>query len=59
MNRSALQKGQARYRQDQQRAARQRVKAFQRWLAAGCPSGPNVPQLPSSHDYRLVNGRGR
>jgi hypothetical protein len=56
---SATTQGQRRYQQEQRREALQRVRAFKRWVAAGCPSGPNVPALPSSHDFKIATGGRR
>jgi hypothetical protein len=50
MTRTALQKGQRRYRQDQRREAVQRVKAYKRGI---------IPATPSGRELRMAREAGR
>ena len=53
---AAMQQGRQRQLRQARKDAARRVREFDAWLRAGCPSGPNVPALPSSHDYKIARG---
>lgn len=49
----AMARGRARAARQRKIHARQRVQAFQRWLAAGSPLA-SIPPIPSDYDYRIA-----
>lgn len=53
---AAMAAGRQRAQRQRRSDAARRVVAYRAWLHAGLPA-KNVPEIPSSSDYRLAGGR--
>jgi hypothetical protein len=49
--------GRERSRKQRAKDSRARVRAYERWLAKGCPAGAMPDVLPSDRDYRIAGVR--